>query len=74
MTRENFVSFFGPIWAFRHDLEDDLGMEIREWRDELKSMRPDDDYLCLAQAVNESLENYGYPTIPFEEHEMENCK
>jgi hypothetical protein len=66
MTREEFVSFFAPIWAFRFDLEDALTQELKEWRDELKDMSPDDDYTNLAECVNESLENYGYPTMPIE--------
>lgn len=66
MTREEFVSFFGPVWAFRLDLEDSLGEELKEWRDELREMGPDEDYLWLAEAVNESLENYGYPTMPID--------
>jgi hypothetical protein len=64
MTRQDFISFFAPIWSFRHDLEDGLTEELKEWRDELKDMDQEDDYTDLAQCVNESLENYGYPTMP----------
>lgn len=66
MTREEFVSFFAPIWAFRLDLEDALGEELKEWREELRDMDKDADYRWLAEAVNESLENYGYPTFPID--------
>lgn len=66
MTREEFASFLGPIWSFRSDLEDALVQELREWVEEFREMRPEDDYSDLAESVNESLENYGYPTMPLE--------
>lgn len=66
MTREEFASFFGPIWSFRHDLEDGLTEELKEWREEFRDMDKDDDYTWLAESVNESLENYGYPTMPLD--------
>lgn len=66
MKRQEFVSFFAPIWSFRHDLEDALTEELKEWRDEFKDMDKDDDFTSLAECVNESLENYGYPTMPLD--------
>lgn len=41
MNRQEFISFFGPIWLFRHDLEDGLTQELKEWRDEFKDTSPD---------------------------------
>ena len=66
MTRQEFISFFSPIWSFRFDLEDGLTQELKEWRDEFKEMEPEDDYSNLAECVNESLESYGYPTMPLD--------
>lgn len=63
MNRQRFISFFSPIWALRFDLEDALAQELKEWRDEFKEMDPTDDYTNLAECVNESLENYGYPPL-----------
>ena len=66
MTRQDFISFFSPIWSFRLDLEDGLFQELKEWRDEFKEMSPDDDYIDLAESVNDSLDSYGYPTMPLD--------
>jgi hypothetical protein len=66
MTRQGFISFFSPIWAFRFDLEDGLVQELKEWRDEFKEMSPEDNYTDLAESVNDSLDNYGYPTMPLD--------
>lgn len=66
MTRQEFVSFFSPIWAFRFDLEDALFQELNERYNEFKEMEPEDDYTNLAECVNESLESYEYPTMPLD--------
>lgn len=66
MTRENFISFFAPIWELRLDLEDGLVEELKEWRDEFREMDEHENFNWLAEAVNESLESYGYPTFPID--------
>ena len=64
MTRKEFIDFFRPIWALRLDLEDDVTSELEEVKDEVKAMTSEDNYIALAEWVNDILSGAGYPTMP----------
>lgn len=63
MTREEFVSGFAMVWTMRHDLPDVMLEEVKEIKDEFKSMEPDEDFSYLAEWVNELLNNEGFPSL-----------